>query len=67
MRVGNGLAEVGVVGVIGALLGSQDMHHACSGVWLALTARPRTIGSVGTRIGCCGCGCGGLVGVWRVV
>ena len=42
MRVGNGLAEVGVVGVIGALLGSQDMHHACSGVWLALTARPRT-------------------------
>ena len=26
------------MGVIGALLGSQDMHHACSGVWLALTA-----------------------------
>ena len=24
--------------MIGALLGSQDMHHACSGVWLALTA-----------------------------
>ena len=37
-RAGRG----GVVGVIGALLGSQDMHHACSGVWLALTARPRT-------------------------